>query len=255
MPALIFDCDGVLADTERDGHLPSYNQTFVEFGLPVTWTIEGYATQLAFSGGKERLQHMLSPAFLRATGLPDDPVALADLVNRWHRRKTEIYTQRVAAGLLTGRAGVARLAAEARAAGWALAVASASAEPAVRAVLTHVVGSAQAASFTVLAGDIVPAKKPAPDIYQLALERLGVDPGEALAIEDSRLGLLAAVGAGIRCIITPSSYTRAECFDEATLVVSSLGDPGEPLEVIANHSRAIPGPLLTLADLAACLQG
>lgn len=254
MPALIFDCDGVLADTERDGHLPAFNQTFAEFGLPVCWSPESYADQLQFSGGRERIAHLLSPEFVRAVGLPTDPIIQAELVARWHRRKVTIYAERVASGYLDGRPGVARLAAEAQAAGWLLAVASASAEAAVRAVLTHVVGPALAAHFAVFAGDSVATKKPAPDIYQLALEQLGVAPDNALAIEDSRQGLLATVGAGIRCIITPSSYTHNERFDEAILVVSSLGDPQTPLEVLANRSPATPGPTLTIHDLEACLR-
>ena len=254
MPALIFDCDGVLAETERDGHLLAFNQMFAEFGLPVCWSPEIYAERLVFSGGKERLASLLSPEFVRLAGLPVEPDAQAELVARWHRRKTAIFAEHVASGRLAGRPGVLRLVDEALAAGWSLAVASASTDVAVRAVLAHVVGPARAARFTVLAGDVVAAKKPAPDIYRLALERLDIAPNVALVIEDSRQGLLAAVGAGIRCLITPSSYTRAERFDEAILVVSSLGDPDIPLEVIANRSRAKPGTTLTLHDLAVCLE-
>lgn len=254
MPALIFDCDGVLAETEWEAHLPAFNQTFAEFGLPVSWSPEVYAEKLQFSGGKERIASVLTAEFVRDAGLPGDPAAQAELVERWHRRKTAIYAERVAAGHIAGRPGVARLVDEALSAGWSLAVASASAEQAVRAVLEYTVGPARAAHFTVLAGDCVPQKKPAPDIYHMALEWLEVAPGEALVIEDSRLGLLAAVGAGINCIVTPSSYTLNEQFDEAILVISSLGDPSAPMEVIANRSSATPGSYLTLHDLAACLK-
>ncbi|MEI7772439.1 MAG: HAD-IA family hydrolase [Chloroflexales bacterium] len=254
MPALILDCDGVLAETERDGHLPAFNQTFAEFGLPVRWTPEGYAAQLALAGGRERLASMLSAEFVRAAGLPADPTAQQAQVDRWHRRKTTIFTERVAAGHVAGRPGVVRLVDEALGAGWRLAVASAAAEAAVRAVLTQIVGPARAARFALFAGDIVARKKPAPDIYQLALGRLGFAPSDALVIEDSRQGLCAAVAAGIRCIITPSSYTAGEPFDEAIMVISHLGDPGAPLEVLANRGRATPGAALTVRDLAACLR-
>jgi HAD superfamily hydrolase (TIGR01509 family) len=254
MPALIFDCDGVLAETEREAHLPAFNQTFAEFGLPVSWSPEAYAERLQFSGGKERITSLLTAEFVRAAGLPGDPATQAELVERWHRRKLAIYTERVAAGKIAGRPGIRRLVDEALEAGWSLAVASASAEPAVRAVLAYTVGPTRAARFTVLAGDCVPQKKPSPDIYHLALERLEVAPGEALVIEDSRVGLLAAIGAGITCIVTPSSYTLDERFDEAILVVSSLGDPSTPLEVIMNRSPVTPGAYLTLHDLAACLR-
>lgn len=254
MPALIFDCDGVLAETERDGHLPAFNQTFAEFGLPVRWTPASYAGPFQIPGGRERMASLLSEAFVREAGLPADAAAQAALLDRWHRRKTQIYTERVLAGHVVGRPGVARLLGEALAAGWPVAVASASAEPAVRAVLAHVAGPALAAQVAVFAGDIVARKKPAPDIYLLAMERLGVGPAAALVIEDSRQGLLAAVGAGLRCVVTPSSYTLGEDFAEAALVVSHLGAPGEPLAVLANRSRARPAGWLTLADLDACLQ-
>lgn len=253
MPALIFDCDGVLAETERDGHLPAFNQTFEEFGLPVRWTPEGYVMPFQIAGGRERLASLLSATFVREAGLPAEPAAQAVLVERWHRRKTAIYAARVAAGHVTGRPGVPRLIEAALAEGWAVAVASASAELAVRAVLTHVVGAECAGQILVLAGDVVARKKPAPDIYLLALERLGVAPEEALVVEDSRQGLVAAVGAGIACLVTPSEYTHGEHFDEAVLVVSHLGDPGMPLEVLANRSRATPGAHLTLGDLVQCM--
>lgn len=253
MPALIFDCDGVLAETERDGHLPAFNQTFAEFGLPVRWTPESYSGPFQIPGGRERMASLLTPELVGRAGLPTDPTAQAELLERWHRRKTAIYTARVAAGHVSARPGVVRLVDEALAAGWALAVASASAEAAVRAVLSHVVGATRAARFAVLAGDIVARKKPAPDIYRLTLERLGMAPGEALVVEDSRQGLLAAVGAGIGCIVTPSSYTAGEPFDEALLVVSHLGDPGSPLAVLANRSAAHPQGWLSVSDLEACL--
>jgi beta-phosphoglucomutase-like phosphatase (HAD superfamily) len=123
----------------------------------------------------------------------------------------------------------------------------------VRAVLEHVVGDEHAARFAVFAGDVVPAKKPDPAIYLLALERLGVAPDDAIVVEDSRNGLLAAVGAGLRCVVTVSSYTAEEDMSEALLVVSSLGDPGEPTRVLTNRTSARPGDQVTLADLEACL--
>jgi beta-phosphoglucomutase-like phosphatase (HAD superfamily) len=124
----------------------------------------------------------------------------------------------------------------------------------VRAVLEHVVGSDTAAHFAVFAGDIVPAKKPDPAIYRLALEELAVAPADALVIEDSRNGLLAAVRAGLRCVVTVSGYTAEEDMSEALLVVSSLGDPGEPARVEANRSGARPRDEITLVDLEACLR-
>ncbi|HWK26076.1 MAG TPA: HAD-IA family hydrolase [Solirubrobacter sp.] len=254
MSTLIFDCDGVLADTERDGHRPAFNQTFAEAGLPVHWSEEEYGVKLTIGGGKERMASLLTETFVRANGLPEDPDGQRELLARWHKRKTELYKQYVRDGLLPGRPGIARIVDEALAAGWTLAVASTSAEDSVRAVLEHVVGAERAARFAVFAGDVVPAKKPDPAIYELTLERLGVAPEDALVIEDSRNGLLAAVRAGLRCVVTVSGYTAGEDFSEALLVVSSLGDPGEPARVLVNHSRVRPRDQVTLADLAACLK-
>ena len=135
MSALIFDCDGVLADTERFGHLPAFNATFREFGLPVQWSVEEYGRALRISGGKERMASLLTPAFVAAAGLPADPAGQAEQVARWHKRKTAIYTEMVAEGRLPARPGISRIIAEAQDAGWRLAVCSTSAEPSVRAIL------------------------------------------------------------------------------------------------------------------------
>lgn len=255
MPTLIFDCDGVLADTERYGHLPSFNAVFEEFGLPWRWSEEEYGRKLLIGGGKERMASMLTPETIRAAGLPEDPEALAAEVATWHKRKTALYTEMVAAGKLPPRPGIRRVISAAQDVGWTLAVASTSAEPSVRAILEYAIGKERADRFDLLlAGDVVPKKKPDPAIYQLALERLGVAPAEALVVEDSRNGLLAAVGAGLRCLMTVNGYTEEEDSSEAILVVSSLGDPdGERTRVIANRSRATPGSYITLADLEAVI--
>ncbi len=253
--ALIFDCDGVLADTERDGHRPAFNQTFREHGLPVEWDEDEYAVKLQIAGGKERMASLLTPDFVREHGLPADPEGQRELLAGWHKRKTEIYTEMVAAGRLPTRPGIRRIIGEAQDAGWILAVASTSAEPSVRAILEQACGPERAARFDLLlAGDVVPKKKPAPDIYLLAIERLGVEPAETLVIEDSRNGLVAATAAGLRCVMTVNGYTEEEDNTEAVLVVSSLGDPdGERTRVIANRGAARPGDFVTLADLEACL--
>ncbi len=253
--ALIFDCDGVLSDTERYGHLPAFNRTFEEFGLPVRWTEDDYADKLRIGGGKERMASLLTPEFVEQAGLPSDPEGQRELLQQWHRRKTQIYTDLVASGELPPRPCVARLAAEARDAGWALVVASTSAEPSVRAVLEHAVGADQARAFSVFAGDIVPAKKPAPDIYLMALDQLGLPATAAVVVEDSRNGLRAAHGAGLACAVTVNGYTKDEDFSEAAFVVTTLGDPdGEHAQVLANRTRAQIGDWVTLPDLAAALE-
>lgn len=253
MSALIFDCDGVLADTEQFGHLPAFNQTFREFQLPIQWSEAEYGIKLKIAGGKERMASLLTPEFVAKAGLPTDPDAQKKMIAEWHKRKTELYKQMIREGQLPGRPGIKRIVQEAKAAGWQLAVASTSAEESVRGVLEYVVGHDLASDFLVLAGDIVPKKKPAPDIYLLALEKLGIPPEHGLVVEDSRNGLLAAQAAGIRCVVTLSSYTQEEDMSEALLVVSDLGEPGAPMQIMANRSKANPGEYIVLKDLEACL--
>jgi HAD superfamily hydrolase (TIGR01509 family) len=251
---LIFDCDGVLSDTERNGHLPAFNQTFEEFGLPVRWSEAEYGEKLRIGGGKERMASLLTPDFVRAAGLPADIEAQKREVARWHERKTRIYRERVMQGQLPARPGVRRLIEEALGLGWQLAVASTSAPESVAAVLEVAAGAENARRFSaVLAGDIVAHKKPAPDIYQLALARLAADPTQTLVIEDSQNGLQAAVAAGLTCIITVNAYTQDENFEAAVLVVNHLGDSRNPMQVLANRGRARPRGQVGTGDLLACL--
>jgi dihydroxyacetone kinase phosphoprotein-dependent L subunit len=258
--AVILDCDGVLADTEVHGHLMAFNQVFQEFGLPVRWSVEEYREKVRIGGGKERLASLLTPEFVAAAGLPADAEGQRAAVAAWHRRKTEIYTDLVARGAVPPRPGVARLVGEALAAGWLVAVASTSAEPSVRATLARAVGEPTATDrVAVFAGDVVPRKKPAPDIYLLALRSLGVPAERAIVVEDSRNGLLAAIGAGLTCLVTVNELTADEDFTEAAMVVTSLGDSGsdgEAAVLLANHSQAAaPGDLITLGDLDGLLSG
>lgn len=255
MTALVLDCDGVLADTERFGHLPAFNATFEALGLPVRWSEEEYAEKLRVGGGKERMATLFEePTFVAAAGVPDSAHERADLLAQWHRHKSTAFRDLVSQGCIPARPGIHRVVTGAVDAGWTVAVASTSAEESVSAVLRHVVGEDYAARIPVFAGDVVPAKKPDPAIYLLAVERLGLDPGDTLVIEDSRNGLLAATAAGLSCLVTVNGYTRQEGFTEAVLVVSELGDPGRPpVEVLANRGPALPGDHIVLEDLLSCL--
>jgi HAD superfamily hydrolase (TIGR01509 family) len=252
--ALFLDCDGVLAETERCGHLVAFNQMFAEFGLPVHWSEEEYGEWLKVGGGKERMAALLTDDFVQKAGLPTRVEDQRQMIAEWHKRKTAIYVDIVRSGRIPGRPGIARIVREALAANWKVAVCSTSAEESVRAILDHVVGKENAACFAILAGDVVPRKKPAPDIYRLALERLQVRPEETMVIEDSRNGLLAAVGAGLRCVVTLSTYTWDEDMDEATMVLTDLGDPGREMQIISNRGRARLGSCVVLHDLVACLE-
>jgi len=215
--ALIFDVDGTLADTERDGHRPAFNAAFHEAGLDWHWDEALYGELLAVTGGKERILHYVSrhrPDFAR---LPD----VAERVAALHKAKTRHYTQLAAAGSIPLRPGVARLLHEARAAGLRLAVATTTTPENVSALLVPALGANAMGWFEVIGdGDVVPAKKPAPDIYLWVLERLGLPASACLAFEDSENGLRASLGAGLATVITPCDYAQKgqrSCPEEALL--------------------------------------
>ncbi len=226
--ALIFDCDGVLADTERDGHLVAFNRMFVELGLPFHWSDSEYAEFVKIGGGKERLASVLTPEVARQLQIDDPSAAIA----AWHRRKTDIYLELLEAGAITTRPGVHRLIEAALDDGLQVAIASTSTEASVRSVLLNAVGAELARRVRVFAGDIVPRKKPAPDIYLYALTDLSVAASEAVVIEDSGIGCRAACDAGIQPVITVSTYTQDDDFTGAALVVSDLGEPEAPATLL-----------------------
>lgn len=255
--ALIFDCDGVLADTERDGHLAAFNQMWRELNVDWHWTHRQYAEKLKIGGGKERLASLASDGKFRAVFPVRGDKALWDsTVAAWHRRKSEIYQDLVSSGKLPARPGVKRLAGEALAAGWMLAVCSTSAPASVEAIVRHVMGDDLAEKFSgIFAGDVVKAKKPASDIYDYALDRLGLSPEQAVAIEDSSNGLLAAHGAGLRCLVTYNDLTANEDFAGALLVVSDLGEPGHPMYVKENHSGFALDAYIRIQDIERFVAG
>jgi HAD superfamily hydrolase (TIGR01509 family) len=250
--ALIFDCDGVLGDTEQHGHLVAFNLMWRELGVPWQWSVEQYGGKLKIGGGKERMAALFrEPEFLKVFTPPADKPARKELLAAWHKRKSAIYQDIVNSGRIPPRSGVKRLSEEALAQGWKLAVASTSAQQSVEAMLRRAVGDDTFRCFsTVLGGDIVPNKKPAPDIYLLAAERLGVAPANCVVVEDSNNGLRAALAAGMKCVVTVSGYTREEDFTGASLVLTCLGDPSDELcVVLANECSAKPGAWFTVADL------
>lgn len=219
--ALVFDCDGVLAETERDGHRIAFNRTFAAKGYDFEWDVALYKELVKIGGGKERMKH-----FFDRTSWPAGTTDKDALIKELHQLKTDYYTQIIESGELPLRPGVARVVDEAVAAGVKLAVCSTSNEKSVHTVVERLLGPARKAKFDViLAGDVVSKKKPDPEIYLLVLQRLGLKPTECVVIEDNRNGLRAAKGAGMYCLVTTNSYTEDEDFREADLVVSELGDP------------------------------
>lgn len=248
--ALILDCDGVLADTELDGHLVAFNQAFTELGLPFQWSEAEYDGLLKVGGGKERMLAYLAQHPEIDLGSDEDKAAKVAEV---HKLKSKLYVELVEAGKLPGRPGVKRLIESALDDGWQVAVASTSATKSVEAVLAAVVGPLTRGRMAgVWAGDIVPAKKPAPDIYLMALRELGRTADEAVVIEDSESGAKAAAAAGIRHIVTVSSFTTRDPFPAASVVVSNLGEPDQPAEFLAGVDLRHDG-LIDLESLRAAV--
>jgi HAD superfamily hydrolase (TIGR01509 family) len=230
LKALIFDVDGTLADTERDGHRVAFNAAFREFGLDWDWDVELYGKLLAVTGGKERIRFYVDE-FRKDYSRPAD---FDDLVISLHQAKTRHYTELLGHGRIPMRPGVARLLHEAKEAGLRLAIATTTTPDNVTALLRHSLAPDAEQWFEVIAaGDIVPAKKPAPDIYVWALEKLRLDPSECLALEDSENGIRASAGASLRTLVTVNDYTKEHEFSDAVAVLSDLGEPDAPFTVIA----------------------
>ena len=222
LKALIFDCDGVLVDTERDGHRVGFNRAFAQMGIDAEWDVPLYGKLLLVAGGKERMR-----AYFDEYGWPEgaeSAEARDALIIKLHKLKTEITSGLVAEGGLPLRPGISRIVDEAIAAGVRLGVCTTSNPKFIDAVL-DLFGPERKAQFDfVHAGDVVSRKKPDPEIYELAKQSLGLSPHECVVIEDSRNGLLAARGAGLPTLITTSTYTVDEDFSGAARVVPELGD-------------------------------
>lgn len=233
LQALIFDVDGTLAETERDGHRPAFNAAFLELGLAWNWDVALYGELLAVAGGRERIRHYAQthdPARVAHAGF--DALVLA-----LHAAKTRRYLALV--DRLQLRPGVRELIKAARSAGLRLAIATTTTPDNVYALLASHLGADALAWFEVIAaGDMVARKKPAPDIYQYCLEQLDLPAASCLAVEDSAIGLAAARAAGILTLVTPSAYCLAEDFRGAAAVLADLG-ACELGELQAIHRRDI----------------
>ena len=223
--ALIFDVDGTLADTE-EAHRVAFNLAFERHRLGWNWSRADYRQLLDVTGGKERIASYIDTLPVP----PAERARLRSLVPELHAQKTRFYTAAVHDGGLQLREGVARLIGEAVHAGCRLAIASTTTAANIHALLAATLGSRGLDLFSVIAcGDQVRAKKPAPDIYRLALATLGLQPERAVAVEDSVNGLRAATGAGLWTLVTPTFWTEGGDFSAAGLALPSLGDPGATL--------------------------
>jgi HAD superfamily hydrolase (TIGR01509 family) len=232
--ALIFDFDGTIAETERDGHRVAYNSAFADLGLNWNWDVATYGDLLAVAGGRERIMH-----FITTTDPPRPSGDASELAARIHMRKFERFAE--LAPHIVLRPGVVRLVAEAKAAGLRLAIATTANESGVRAVLARSPETLDA--FDVIAaGDVVERKKPAPDVYVFALEHLDVAASEAIAFEDSEIGLKAARAAGIATVVSPSIYTAGENVTGAAAVVESLDSRNGVEPVTVDFLRSLVSP-------------
>lgn len=221
LKALIFDCDGTLAETE-EAHREAFNIAFKEQGLSWHWGRPMYSKLLEITGGRERLRYYVEQFHTEKAGY----FTAGDFIPKLHARKTEIYGELAASGSIKLRPGVERLLDEAREKDIRLAIATTTNLKPLTALFEGTLGRDALGWFdAVAAGDMVKAKKPAPDLFLMALKTLELPPENCLALEDSRNGIKSARGAGLVTVVTKSAYTEDQEFPEAAAVISDFGEP------------------------------
>lgn len=229
LQAVLFDVDGTLADTEQDGHRLAFNAAFKESDLDWNWDIDLYGELLQVTGGKERIRYYMekyAPAGFNRTDL-------TEWIAHLHKTKTKYFELLMEEGSIPLRPGVARLIRELRQEKIKLAIATTTTMENVIALLKSTLGEESIEWFDVIgAGDIVPLKKPAPDIYHWVLDQLKLPAQQCIAIEDSENGLKATLAANLVTLITVSGYTRLQDFSGAAAVLSDLGEPSQPFTKI-----------------------
>ena len=237
--ALLWDVDGTLAETERDGHRLAFNRALAEAGLPWQWSVTDYHRLLKISGGFERLSHDL----LMREGAAPDPARVRTLQLAKQRHYAELVEQ----GAIGLRPGVHRLIKAAANAGWCQAIVTTSGRQAVQALLKAQLPDLAPAFTFWICGEDVARKKPAPEAYQQAMAALGLPAERMVAIEDSEAGLASARAAGLCTLVTLSHFTASEPlerFSAAAAVWDGLGDVENPATVLQG-----PGSSLGHVDL------
>ena len=220
LKALIFDVDGTQADTE-EAHRAAYNAAFREIGSTWNWSTALYTELLAVSGGKERILHYWQRVDPVGAAAADAGATIAAL----HACKTRHYERLTGSGQLALRPGILRLIRQASDARLPLAIATTTTPANVDALLRTPLGSDWRALFSAVCdADSAEMKKPAPDVYHAALAALALPPDACVAFEDSVNGLYAARAAGIPTLVTPTAYTRHQCFDGALLCIDDMGE-------------------------------
>ncbi len=234
LKAIFWDQDGVIIDTEKDGHRVAFNKMFKETGYDFEWDVDTYGELLSISGGKERMRHYFTEKGIILEGIPEKD---AELLLSLHKKKTAIFVEMIESGILPLRTGVKRFMQEAMQAGLRMGVCTTANERSANAIAKGMLGDID--FEFVLAGDVVSKKKPDPEIYLLALDRTGLSPDECIVMEDSRNGILAAKAAGLRAVATTNVYTEDEDLSDASIVVSSLGDPDGEKGVLKASTKPI----------------
>ena len=233
--AIFFDQDGVIIDTEKDGHRVAFNRTFAEFGYDFEWSVDRYHELLQVSGGKERMRRYFQDEGLFSDLTPEE--RQGEIV-KLHKRKTEIFVELIESGALPLRAGVKRLMQEALDRNLTLGVCTTANERSANAIARGMLADIHFAF--ILAGDVVKKKKPDPEIYLLALEKTQLKPEACIVIEDSRNGVMAARAAGLRSVATTNIYTEKEDLSDAEIIVTSLGEPDGEKGVLKQAGKDLP---------------
>lgn len=231
LKAIIFDVDGTLANTEET-HRQAFNIAFEEFGLQYHWSVEDYTSLLSISGGRERILTFLKS---QDHDIKSD-ISLRNFALRLHKRKSEIYREKLVAGHIGLRSGVRRLINEAHAKHIRIGIATATSRANVETLLKYNMGDDALSEFdAIVTSDMVKDKKPSPVVYQFAIAELGLTPDHCIAIEDTSNGNRSALAAGLKTLITTHSFTKDNDFTGASLVVDQLGEPNQPFHVLEGY--------------------
>jgi HAD superfamily hydrolase (TIGR01509 family) len=247
LEAVLWDVDGTLAETERDGHLVAMNTAFEELEVPWRWSVPRYGELLRVAGGYERLLFDMESQPLA----PREMAEREALARRIHIRKNQLYTQRVDSGALPLRPGVRELFDECAASGVRMGIVTTTSQGNVAALLKSHLGEDWRSRFAaVVCAEDAPAKKPDPLAYRIALERLQLNPAQTVAIEDSAMGLAAATAMNIPVVITRSLYFAGDAVPGALAVGPTLGCREGWSPVLRDGTA----PRVTLSDIQAWLE-